>query len=71
MFWMSWILPIFSMIGLWQLGKKRKWAWFYLGILEIVWAVYGIMTGQPGFILGSLAYMLIYIKNYRQWRKGS
>jgi hypothetical protein len=67
--WLSWILAIFSLIGMWNVGKYRLWAWAYLGVLEILWTVYGILTEQYGFILLTIGYIMIYTINYKRWKQ--
>lgn len=67
--WLSWILAILSLIGMWNVGKYRLWAWIYLGVLEILWTVYGILTEQYGFLLLTVGYITIYTINYKRWKK--
>jgi len=67
--WLSWVLAILSLIGMWNIGKSRLWAWIYLGILEILWTFYGILTEQYGFLLLTMGYITIYTINYRRWKK--
>ena len=51
------------------LGKKNIWSWIILIFNELIWVVYATATKQYGFYLGSLAYILVYIKNYREWKR--
>ena len=53
---------------MWNVGKYRLWAWIYLGLLEILWAFYGIATKQYGFLLLTVGYVTIYIINYKRWK---
>ena len=66
---LSWVLAVLSLIGMWNVGKYRLWAWIYLCCLEILWTFYGIMTGQYGFILLTVGYITIYVINYKRWKK--
>lgn len=68
-FWLSWVLGILSVFGMWKLGSYKLWAWVYLGILEVLWAAYGFFTGQYGFILIAIGYVTIYMLNYKRWKQ--
>jgi hypothetical protein len=65
---MSWILAAFSIFGMWKIGSYKMWAWVYMCCLEVLWASYGTLTGQYGFILGSVGYITIYMINYNKWK---
>ena len=65
----SWFLAILGTIGMFYLGKKNIWSWIILIFNELIWVVYATATKQYGFYLGSLAYILVYIKNYREWKR--
>jgi uncharacterized membrane protein len=65
----SWVLTAFGLVTFWLAGRKTWWAW-YVGIAgQVVWTTYAIVTGQWGFILGSVAYTFIYVKNAVRWTK--
>jgi hypothetical protein len=66
---LSWVLAVLSLIGMWNVGKYRLWAWIYLCVLEILWTFYGIMTKQYGFILLTVGYITIYVINYKRWKQ--
>ena len=67
-FLLSWVLASLSIIGVYFVGSYKVWAWAYLFFLEILWAAYGYFTGQFGFILGAIGYMVIYMINYKKWK---
>jgi hypothetical protein len=72
MLWLSWILASLSIFGMWKVGSYKVWAWIYMCCLEVLWATYGTLTGQYGFILGAVGYMIVYLINYNKWKnKGS
>lgn len=65
----SWILAILGTTGMIFVGKKNLWSWFILIFNELLWVAYATFTHQYGFYFGSLAYIIVYIRNYREWGK--
>lgn len=65
----SWILAGMGVIGMYFVGKKRWEAFLWLIIMECLWIVFALQTKTYGFILGSVAYMVVYLKNANLWRK--
>lgn len=68
MMW-SWVLAVCGIVGTYTVGRKNKWGWVVLFFNESLWLVYAFQTDQYGFILGSLAYMTVYIKSHRRWSR--
>jgi hypothetical protein len=50
-------------------GKKSIWGWPVLLANEVIWVVYALVTQQYGFIAMAIAYAIVYIKSYFEWRK--
>lgn len=67
----SWLLAGMGVTGMYFVGKKRWEAFLWLIVMECLWIVFALQTGTYGFIIGSLAYMAVYVKNARLWRKGT
>ena len=65
----SWLLALCGIIGTFIVGRKKIYGWIVLFLNETLWLVYATNTKQYGFYIGSIAYMLVYIKNYRHWSK--
>jgi hypothetical protein len=65
----SWILAIFGVSGMFFVGKKTAWGWMVLLFNEVIWTVYAIATEQYGFIVMAVAYAIVYIKSFIEWRK--
>ena len=65
----SWILAIFGVSGMFFVGKKTAWGWLVLLFNEVIWTVYAIATEQYGFIVMAVAYAIVYIKSFIEWRK--
>ena len=51
-----WLLVAGGVAGTFLAGVGRRWAWLILFGLQPVWIAYALATGQPGFVLGSLAH---------------
>jgi hypothetical protein len=69
MTWWSWVLAFCGIIGTLIVGRKNKVGWIVLFFNESLWIVYAIKTDQYGFIVGSLAYMAVYVKSHQLWTK--
>lgn len=65
----SWILALCGITGTYIVGRKNRMGWVVLFFNETLWIIYALHTKQYGFILGSLAYMAVYIKSHRSWAK--
>jgi len=50
-----WLLVAGGVAGTFLAGDGRRWAWLMLFGLQPVWIAYAVATGQPGFVLGSVA----------------
>lgn len=66
----SWVLALCGIAGTFLIGKKTIQGWIVLFINETLWIIYALQTKQYGFIVGSLAYMSVYVKSYRYWNRG-
>ena len=65
---MSWLLSITSVIMLWLMGNKNKYA-PYVGIFnQGLWIFYVITTKQYGLLLGVIMYLVVHIRNAVKWR---
>jgi len=63
------MLSAMGIVGMYFVGKKRWEAFLWLVIMEIMWIVFAIQTKTYGFIVGSLAYIAVYLKNAQSWKK--
>jgi hypothetical protein len=54
--------------GMYFVGKKRWEAFLWLIVMECLWIVFAIQTKTYGFIVGSVAYMVVYTRNAKLWR---
>lgn len=49
-------------------GKKRWEAFIWLIMVEVFWIAFAVQSGQTGFILGSVVYGIVYVKNAIRWK---
>lgn len=59
-----WLLVVGGVVGTYLAGSGRRWAWLVLFGLQPVWIAYAVATGQPGFVLGSMAYAGAQLNGY-------
>lgn len=65
----SWLLAILGISGMYFVGKKTVWGWLVLLANEVIWVVYAFFTKQYGFIMMAVAYAIVYIKSYLEWKR--
>lgn len=63
----SWILTGIGVTGWYLAGRRNRWGWAIGILVQILWFAYAIVTGQYGFIVGSLLYGAVAAKNFRAW----
>jgi hypothetical protein len=66
---MDWILSIVSMVMLWMMGNKNKYAPFIGIIAQVLWIYYAISLKQYGLLVGTIGYLVIHIRNAVKWQK--
>lgn len=67
--WWSVFLTPLGLIGMYLSGRKLKVGWLFGLFTQTVWITYAVATHQYPFIIGSLGYAGIYLKNYLAWRR--
>lgn len=66
---MDWILSFISMIMLWFMGNKNKYAPF-LGIIgQMLWIYYAASLKQYGLLVGTIGYLIIHVRNAYKWNE--
>ena len=65
---MDWILSGLSMIMLWMMGNKNKYAPTVGIINQIFWIYYAISIKQYGLLIGTIGYLVIHIRNAIKWK---
>jgi hypothetical protein len=63
----SYLLAVVGITGIFFVGKKTAFGWLILFVNEILWITYALISQQYGFLLMAIAYMIVYLKSYREW----
>lgn len=64
----SWCLAPFGLLGMWVVGQRKRWGWVLSMTTQSLWAFYAIGTGQYGFLIGTVSYFAVYLRNWLHWR---
>lgn len=70
---LSWIsaLPMLPLLaGNVLLARRNRWGWALTALGDVAFMVYGIATGQWGFVL-DVVFLVIRIDGWRRWRKST
>lgn len=65
----SWVLTTIGLAGFFLAGKKIWWCWYVNIFNQILWLTYSIVTQQWGFLVGTVAYTIVFTKNAIEWTK--
>lgn len=65
----SYILTAVGLTGFWLAGRKVWWCWYVNIANQILWATYALVTDQLGFLIGTVAYSFVFVKNAYAWTK--
>lgn len=65
----SWILTAIGLAGFFLAGKKVWWSWYINIGNQAVWLAYALTTKQYGFIVGTIAYSIVFTKNAIEWTR--
>lgn len=63
----SWALAPFGLLGMYVVGLKKRWGWVLSMTTQSLWALYAIGTLQFGFLIGTVSYFIVYLKNWTGW----
>lgn len=64
----SWALAVIGVVGIYFVGRRTLWGWFVLLFGESLWIAYALITQQYGFIVSAVAYAIVYVRSYLNWR---
>lgn len=65
----SWVMSAMSVLMLWQMGNKSKYAPVTGLVNQIMWIVYVIGTQQWGLMPGVIAFTVVHTRNLIKWNK--
>lgn len=65
----SYILVVTGLLGFIAVGRKVWWGWYVNLGSQALWFTYAIVTQQWGFLIGAVAYTLIFSLNAYKWTR--
>jgi energy-coupling factor transporter transmembrane protein EcfT len=65
----SYILVIVGLLGFVVVGRKIWWGWYINLVSQVLWFTYAIVTQQWGFLIGAIAYTIIFSINAYKWTR--
>lgn len=65
----DYILSLAGVAGFILAGKKIWWAWYINIAAQFIWLAYALVTKQYGFLIGTVIYFAVFIKNAYDWTK--
>ena len=69
-FWAwSWLLAAVGLCGLYVAGSGKSWGWLIGLVAQALWIAYALATGQYGFLVTSVGYGAVYLRNFLAWRR--
>jgi nicotinamide riboside transporter PnuC len=66
MLW-SYVLAGLGILSLYLTGKKMKSGWVVGLINSALWIIYGLTSGQFGFVASAVVFIAVQLKNYLEW----
>lgn len=66
---MSWFLSVITLLHMWLMGNKWKYAPHFGVVIQIPWMIYAIMTEQYGLILGAVGFIIVNTRNAIKWKE--
>ena len=68
MIW-SYILSGLGIVTMLLTGRKLAIGWLVGLTNSVLWIIYALTTGNYGFIISSLVFIVVQIRNYLAWTK--
>jgi hypothetical protein len=65
----SYVLVVVGLLGFVVVGQKVWWGWYINLASQVLWFTYAIVTEQWGFLIGAIAYTLIFSINAYKWTR--
>jgi hypothetical protein len=60
----SYCLAPFGLLGMWLAGRHNRWGWALSMATQTLWLAYAYITAQYGFMIGTVAYGAVYLRNF-------
>jgi hypothetical protein len=71
--WQLWSfgLTFVGLTAMFLAGRKLRSGWALGVIAQAAWMTYGIVSHQYGFCVSSIAYAIVYARNYLLWTRSA
>jgi hypothetical protein len=63
----DWLIFIFTLLQLWLLGEKKRSAWIAGGMIAVTTGALGFMIGSLAIVLMNVVFLYFDIWNYVKW----
>lgn len=68
--YLDWIATGLLIIGLWQIGNKKRWGFLFTFVGELLWLAFAIFIAHIWSIaVLSAIFAFLAMRNYLQWGK--
>lgn len=67
--WWSWLLTAVGITGFWLSGSGKRVGWAVNMSAQGLWIAYSLQTEQYGFIIASVMYFIVFLRNWIRWGK--
>lgn len=68
---LSWSASIMLLIGLKLIGDKKLSGFYIASVAEVIWIIWGLMTGSFALVFMSMVIMVMYARAIWLWNKSS
>lgn len=55
-----------TLAGIYLTSRGIRWGWLYMALLQIPFAAYDVVTGQPGFVLLGVIGGWLYLTGWKR-----
>ena len=62
----STIAAVATLTGIYLTSRGHHWGWLYMAVLQIPFAAYDVVTGQPGFVLLGVIGGWLYLTGWKR-----
>lgn len=65
----SWIGNIAIVLGLWFVGNKKRWAWYFSMVGESLWIAFSLATHLWSLAFICCVFLAMAVRNWIAWGK--
>jgi hypothetical protein len=64
---LSWVLTGIALFSTWLLTHHRRSGWAIGVGMQVLWAIYAVVTHQWGFLVGAAFFGWLDVQGWRRW----